>query len=994
MDRRSPLVTGSLVTSEKKRARSSQFGDERFAESLAELVGVERAAVRSSRAGGSEDERRGSCHGEARSASPKRGVLVEFSSLIVAASSSPRAIPGSSMVIEHRRDGVTHHRSEENWGLSLSLAGSEPGFLHGERPSKQREGMELVHGICSLERREAELVDDEQSLEREGEMELVRDDQQKKIFLLESRMELIEGVSEQRLRDSSEVELVDPSLAVPSGKEKQIVDVVDDGLDLDEQGLCFLLDKELVDGHGLQPPGVMEFGSEYVSEQRDESKLGREIELVAETMLSDFQLLKEHGGDERRPGSFLTVADSLAANSLSLVVSTGLVREETIQSFGDLSMKDRFAAATRDFVERENVAKDSSSSLPGELSMREKLASASNNAFEKGGGVAKSPSSSCSSSSSSSDSSSGETGSESSSSEDEAEAVGDSVRKDSVAIKTFHDGNANKVVAETEVERVVEDENDGAGDRDAQEGACGGDDSDGYDDLLVIDASAGDTSALTPSSIRNLVGALVLAAEYGVHASLYFFEEMVKITPGETPGTFYISMKTDRHTVGVPFASGFKECVAYFESIVFRIGSWLTGHGFVVAFRLLLQVRSRMDLSEFPCLSDCFAGGGSNAGLAEPGLDTTGAVPATGVSGVVAGSEPSGERRREGGGSSSGKAIAAVSGKKIDRQAVSAGKGNDFKKRPADVCLSKEVSSSKLRRVTKEAALVDGALTISAEQEKVLFQPFQCAFGGRASDCASLFEKFRMEDEEEDDQCDVSERSDWYQKHARAMVTSEKFVNLLVNSQAAELRFVKAELEKANAKLAAAKDGSDRSGEVMTWLTRHNDVLATCNSRAEKMRSFVEDQIVVRQSKYGVNQIMGVLEAVRVWKNEGITIPESKVKHLERDLVVRLEAASLVIPVKMEDKDLAMIPSFDFSVPLDPVPPSLTKGLEDAVSARVAKEEARRHEDAARRRPSERGGGARLAVGREGAARLCFLCFRDLADVDLFVGVVAMFLHA
>ncbi|KAG2306913.1 hypothetical protein Bca52824_026661 [Brassica carinata] len=730
MDRRSPLVTGSLVTSEKKRARSSQFGDERFAESLAELVGVERAAVRSSRAGGSEDERRGSCHGEARSASPKRGVLVEFSSLIVAASSSPRAIPGSSMVIEHRRDGVTHHRSEENWGLSLSLAGSEPGFLHGERPSKQREGMELVHGICSLERREAELVDDEQSLEREGEMELVRDDQQKKIFLLESRMELIEGVSEQRLRDSSEVELVDPSLAVPSGKEKQIVDVVDDGLDLDEQGLCFLLDKELVDGHGLQPPGVMEFGSEYVSEQRDESKLGREIELVAETMLSDFQLLKEHGGDERRPGSFLTVADSLAANSLSLVVSTGLVREETIQSFGDLSMKDRFAAATRDFVERENVAKDSSSSLPG-------------------GGVAKSPSSSCSSSSSSSDSSSGETGSESSSSEDEAEAVGDSLRG------FFEDdGNANKVVAETEVERVVEDENDGAGDRDAQEGACGGDDSDGYDDLLVIDASAGDTSAADTSSVSDL----------------------------SRPFRASWNPYHDRHTVGVPFASGFKECVAYFESIVFRIGSWLTGHGFVVAFRLLLQVSLELLLVLNRLVN------------------------------VVG----------RGGGSSSGKAIAAVSGKKIDRQAVSAGKGNDFKKRPADVCLSKEVSSSKLRRVTKEAALVDGALTISAEQEKVLFQPFQCAFGGRASDCASLFEKFRMEDEEEDDQCDVSERSDWYQKHARAMVTSEKFVNLLVNSQAAELRFVKAELEKANAKLAAAKDGSDRSGEVMTWRKKYD----------------------------------------------------------------------------------------------------------------------------------------------------------------------------
>ncbi|KAG2298725.1 hypothetical protein Bca52824_035197 [Brassica carinata] len=709
-------------------------------------------AVRSWRVGSSEDERQGDCHGDARSASPKSAILVEFSSLIVAASSSPGTIPGSSM-----------------------------------RPSKQREGMELIHDTCSLERKEAELVDDEHSLGREGEMELVRDDQQKKIF--------------RRLRDSSEVELVDPSLVVPFGKEKQIVDAADDGLDLDEQGLCFLLEKELVDGHGLQPPGVMEFSSGPVSERRDESNLGREIELVAETTLSDIQLLKEHRGDERRPDSFLTVADSLAANLLSLVVSTGLVCEETIQSFGGLSMKDRFAAATRDFVERENVAKDSSSSLPA------------SGFFEE-------------------------------------------------------DGNENKVVAETEVERVVEDEYDGAGDRDAQEGACGGDDSDGYDDLLVSDASAGDTSAVKGESFDF-----------------------------SYPPSAHHSCSTDsidvyRHTVGVPFASGFKECVVYFESI---------------------DVQDWKFFVDRPRVCRCIpfiASGGSNAGLAEPGLDTMSAVPAAGVFGVIAGSEPSGDRRREGG-SSSGKVIAAVSGKKIDRQATLVGNGNDSKKRSADVCLSKEASSSKLRRVTKEAPLVDGALAISAEQEKVLFQPFQCAFGGRVSDCASLFEKFRMEDEEEDDQFDAFEGSDWYQKHARAMVTSEKFVN----------QFVKAELEKENAKLGAAKDGSDHAGEVMTWRKKYD---------AERKVSLAAQKEVEDHTK------KIALEAERVKKRQ----------ELEADR------------------------------------------LEDAVSERVAKEEARRREDAALRRPSERGGGARLVVGREGAARLCF---QDLADVDLF-GVVAMFL--
>ncbi|KAF8108212.1 hypothetical protein N665_0113s0002 [Sinapis alba] len=120
-------------------------------------------------------------------------------------------------------------------------------------------------------------------------------------------------------------------------------------------------------------------------------------------------------------------------------------------------------------------------------------------------------------------------------------------------------------------------------------------------------------SQLTPGSIRNVVGALVLAAECGVHMSLYFLEEIIKITPGETYGTFYLSMKSgrcfvredrrktfdwirrffyvritpssvsdmsrplmtnwnpyhDRHTVGVPFAPGYKECLAYVDRSFF-----------------------------------------------------------------------------------------------------------------------------------------------------------------------------------------------------------------------------------------------------------------------------------------------------------------------------------------------------------------------------------------------------------------------------------------
>lgn len=130
----------------------------------------------------------------------------------------------------------------------------------------------------------------------------------------------------------------------------------------------------------------------------------------------------------------------------------------------------------------------------------------------------------------------------------------------------------------------------------------------------------------------------------------------------------------------------------------------------------------------------------------------------------------------------------------------------------------------------------------------------------------------------------------------------------------------------------------------------------------------MEDQKGVRQAMYGVNQVTWVLEAARVWKEEGIRIPESKIKYLESELAARTREARLVVPVVIEDKDFVEIPSFDFNVPIDPFLPSLTKGLEDAVLKREKEEEARRRDDVHRRRSSERRGGARAVAGRGGVS--------------------------
>ncbi|KAF8051291.1 hypothetical protein N665_1751s0007 [Sinapis alba] len=561
-------------------------------------------------------------------------------------------------------------------------------------------------------------------------------------------------------------------------------------------------------------------------------------------------------------------------------------------------------------------------------------------------------------------------------------------------------------------------------------------------------------SQLTPGSIRNVVGALVLAAECGVHMSLYFLEEIIKITPGETYGTFYLSMKSGRCFVreerrktfdwirrffyaritsssvsdmSRPLMTswnpyhGYKECLAYVESI--GIQNWkLIDRARVLRCVSFIssatwEVRSRMDFSEFPSLSECFAGGkatdvaavASKSAGVSVGVGALASAPGVvvGLASAPASSVQSTDRRREGRGASEKSVV--VSGKK----------GGDPKKRPADGPLAKEASSSKLRKVavtTTDAPPPSGAPLVGevsvVDGGEVVFQPFECAFGGTVEDCGELFKKLRMVGDDEGCPLDTSERSEWYIKYARHTTIAAKYVNRLVNSQNAELKVVAAELEKANSKLAAAKGGADRTGEIAAWrrkyeaerkvsfaaqeevkalttrmavdaerakkrqameeeryqkgkemlrkrydraIARHDDVLATCNSRVDKVRRFVDDQKVVRQAMYGVNQIHGVLDAVKVWRSEGIKIPESKVKHLEGELDVRTRAASLVVPVAFEDKELALIPSFDFSVPLDPVLPSLTEGVEEAALARE-KEEARRRSDVDRRRSSDREG--------------------------------------
>ncbi|KAF2616270.1 hypothetical protein F2Q70_00010273 [Brassica cretica] len=411
-----------------------------------------------------------------------------------------------------------------------------------------------------------------------------------------------------------------------------------------------------------------------------------------------------------------------------------------------------------------------------------------------------------------------------------------------------------------------------------------------------------------------------------------------------------------RHLVGVPLAPGDSECVEYFKETKAR--DWTVVRRSEVWRRIPFIDSAcwrKMDLSEIPSLVDCFAGGSDDAPVVESRKEV-----------VVAGSE------------------------KVLKKRVAAGRS--FKDAPASK--SRKVASSDV-----ELPLV----VESPAAEKATFEPFEHSFNGLSSGCGDLFKLFQSPGGVDGLPFD---RSEWYQEFARHLAIATKFANKLVVNQDEELEEVKAELEKTKAELASIKDKADNSEEMAALrgkyeaekkvpldaleevekltakialnaervkkrqavdlerfkkekevasrkyrraVTRHDDVLATFNSRMKKVRRYVENQKVVRMSMYGLNQIMGVLDAARTWRKEGISIPDGKVKRLENELVQRKEKANLVVRVEFEPNELADLPSFDFTRPLSPVHLSMTAGIEDAAKAR-SKEEDHRREEANRRR--------------------------------------------
>ncbi|KAL0695413.1 hypothetical protein Bca4012_062593 [Brassica carinata] len=224
-------------------------------------------------------------------------------------------------------------------------------------------------------------------------------------------------------------------------------------------------------------------------------------------------------------------------------------------------------------------------------------------------------------------------------------------------------------------------------------------------------------------------------------------------------------------------------------------------------------------------------------------------------------------------------------------------------------------------------------------EERATFGSFEYAFDGRGSQVGDLFKLFQPTDGVGGYAFDESRREEWYKEFARHTAIAAKFANKLVHNQGeelvqvkAELVGVKVELEKVKAELAVAKGKNDCSEEITIWrgkyeaekktssaalgevkkltsriasdaerakkrqetdsdrhkkekevlskkyrraIVRHDDVLATCNSRFEKMRRYVENQKPVRLAMYGVNQCRGLLEAVDIWRTEGIQVPDS-----------------------------------------------------------------------------------------------------------------------
>ncbi|KAF8116608.1 hypothetical protein N665_0016s0038 [Sinapis alba] len=535
--------------------------------------------------------------------------------------------------------------------------------------------------------------------------------------------------------------------------------------------------------------------------------------------------------------------------------------------------------------------------------------------------------------------------------------------------------------------------------------------------LAFCDAHRIALSQLTPAAIRNMVASLFTAASIGVHMSLHLFENMARMTRcDKTDGAIYVSMMarhgvvterkrktydwikkffyvriasssvpdvsdmTDpfrsswnpyngRLSVGIPLALGDNKCVEHFKATKARDWS-LVKQSEVLRCIPFIESASwkicerKMDLSEFPSLVDCFAGGSVVASVVETGQCSNSVEPSAPARGIVTGI------------SRATAPVPSDGGKEVDGSRAVSGKGAvGAKKRSAGDRSPKDLSSSKSRKV---APLVS-------------FQPFEHSFDGRASNCGDLFKLFRSPGGGGGYPFDDDKRKEWYQEFAHHTAIAAKYANRLVYNKDEELAAVKAELNRASSELSAAKD-VEHSKEIAIWrkkyevekkvasaakgevdkltvkmasdaekakkckdleadrhkkekealsrryrreISRHDDVLATCNSRIAKVWRFVENQ-----------KIIGVLDAVKVWKKEGIKIPDSKVKYLEEELAKR---------------EVTDIPSFHFNLPLAPVHPSLTAGVEEASSAREKEE--------VRCRSSDREGAVCVAARREGPPR-------------------------
>ncbi|KAH0879515.1 hypothetical protein HID58_066909 [Brassica napus] len=486
----------------------------------------------------------------------------------------------------------------------------------------------------------------------------------------------------------------------------------------------------------------------------------------------------------------------------------------------------------------------------------------------------------------------------------------------------------------------------------------------------------------------------------------------VRIAPSSVPDVSDMSVPfrsswnpyNGRHLVGVPLAPGDSECVEYFKETKAR--DWTVVRRSEVWRRIPFIDSAcwrKMDLSEIPSLVDCFAGGSDDAPVVESGQCTAGVEPSAPARSIVVGLTSTTVPVPSAG--VSGKEVVAAGGEKVVKKRVAAGHS------------PKNVPPSKSRKVVSSD--VEPSLVVeSPAAEKAAFESFEHSFNGLSSGCGDLFKLFQSPGDVDGLPFDHGRRGEWYQEFARHLAVATKFANKLVVNQDEELEEVKAELEKTKAELASIEDKADSSEEIAALrgkyeaekkvssdaleevqrltakialetgrvkkrqaadlerfkkekevagrryrraVTRHDDVLPTFNSRAEVCGKSEGCSHIYVWSESDC----GSAYAAKTWKKEAIIIPDGKVRHLENELVRRKEKANLVVRVEFEPKELADIPSFDFTRPLSPVHMTLTAGVEDAAKAR-GKEENRRREEASRRRVAERAGAVSSDVRREG----------------------------